>query len=283
MSNDKFKHDYELLEKATTHILNKLESKLGSKTKTKSKANKPNCPHKNIIEEDNIKVCEDCGLEIYGEISFDKDWKFYGLSGDGRKTLDPNRCFRRKTEVKNIFKDVENMGFSEKTISVADEIYNKVANGKIFRGDFRKAIIFACIFYTYKKIGKPISFNKLRTCFNVNRSMILKGMKKVNNVVAKMDDICDKYITPVEIINEIMDSMSATKSQKNRVIDLYEKIKNRSPVINRSRPQSIASGVIYNFIQNEGKNISIKDFTKRVKLSELTILKISKEIDKLLN
>ena len=90
------------------------------------------------------------------------------------------------------------------------------------------------------------------------------------------------YITPVNLIEDIMDKFEASKEQKNEVINLYNKIKNKSSKINRSRPQSISSALIYYWISYKNINISLKDFSKRVELSELTIVKIAKEISEIL-
>ena len=79
-----------------------------------------------------------------------------------------------------------------------------------------------------------------------------------------------------------MDKFEASKEQKNEVINLYNKIKNKSSKINRSRPQSISSALIYYWISYKNINISLKDFSKRVELSELTIVKIAKEISEIL-
>ena len=75
-----------------------------------------------------------------------------------------------------------------------------------------------------------------------------------------------------------MEKFSATDDQKKEVIDLYHQIENKSSRLNRSRPQSVASGLVYFWICSKQKDISIKQFTKKVSLSELTINKISKEI-----
>jgi len=75
-----------------------------------------------------------------------------------------------------------------------------------------------------------------------------------------------------------MQKFSATPEQKQEVIELYEKIKNKSSRLNRSRPQSVASGLVFYWIGKRGKEISLKDFSQKVVLSELTVNKISKEI-----
>ena len=110
----------------------------------------------------------------------------------------------------------------------------------------------------------------------------LKGLKHVNLHVSKESKIHTTYITPINLVEDIMDQFSATNVQKNEVIDLYKRIKNKSSKLNRSRPQSTASGLTYYWIRKKNIDITLKEFSKKAELSELTIDKIAKEIEKVL-
>jgi len=235
------------------------------------------CFHNNIISEKGVNVCVDCGEEVQNNITHDKEWRYYGQS-DTKHSSDPNRVQMRKIEERSIFKDVENLGFSESIISKANKIYAQVTQGKIFRGNSRKAIVFACVFHAYKMSGKPQSHERLIQIFNLNRKTGLKGLKYVNLYAPKESKIRTTYITPKNLVNELMTKFSASEEQTQEVIQLYEKIKNKSSRLNRSRPQSVASGLVYYWICKKGKDITLKEFAKKVILSELTINKIAKEI-----
>lgn len=239
------------------------------------------CGHFQIIDDNGVKICSDCGMEINREINYDKEWRYYGAS-DSRHSSDPNRCHARKLEEKTIFKDVENMGFSEKIVAKANDIYGQVTKGKIYRGNSRKAIVFACIFHSYKLAGNPQSCDMLRNAFNLHRKIGLKGLKRVNLGVPKTSGIRTCYITPLELIGEILDKFNATQRHKEDVAKLYEKIRNKSTIINRARPQSVASALVYYYICSKNKEIGMKDFTQKVGLSELTISKIVKEIQRIM-
>ena len=52
--------------------------------------------------------------------------------------------------------------------------------------------------------------------------------------------------------------------------------------MNRSRPQSIASGLVRYYILLRKKDISMDEFRVKVDLSELTIIRIVKEIARIL-
>lgn len=239
------------------------------------------CLHENIISEKGVSVCVDCGEESHQRITHEKEWRYYGQS-DTKHSSDPNRVQMRKNEERSIFKDVENLGFSESIIAKANKIYAQVTEGKIFRGNHRKAIVFACVFHAYKMSGKPQSHERLIQIFNLSRKTGLRGLKYVNLYAPKNSKIRTTYITPINLVGEIMEKFSATKEQKQEVVELYEKIKNKSSRLNRSRPQSVASGLVFYWICVKGKEITLKDFAKKVILSELTINRIAKEISEVL-
>ena len=242
------------------------------------------CMHDDIINDNGVISCTECGIEVSKIVSYEKDWRYYG-SDDTRKNSDPNRCHIRKIEDKSIFKDVENFGFSEKIVNLANDMYTHVTKGKIYRGNSRKAIIFGCIFHSVKMNGKMYSCESLRTIFKLDKKIILKGLKHVNLNSPKNGTIVNRYITPIELVHEYIVKFPYVEEDKILIGELYEKIKNKSSIINRSRPQSVASSLIYYYFSNKlgSNNFSIKEFIKKVKLSELTINKISKEIIKILN
>jgi transcription initiation factor TFIIIB Brf1 subunit/transcription initiation factor TFIIB len=237
------------------------------------------CDHKNVINESGSFLCSDCGVELSKVMSYEKDWRYYG-NDDTRKNSDPNRCHIRKLEDKSIFKDVENLGFSDKIVNMANDIYIQVTNGKIYRGQSRKAIIFGCVFHSIKLNGKMYTCDHLRDIFKLDRKIILKGLKHVNLNAPKESQIRDKTSNSFELINECCQKFEMPMEQIKEVNELYEKLKNKSSMINRSRPQSVTSSLVYYYIcKKRGfNNVNIKDFVKKVNLSELTINKIAKEI-----
>ena len=241
---------------------------------------KEKCDHLETSIEKGVEICVSCGEEVSKKIQNCKEWRYYGQTDS--KNTDPNRVQIRKLDERGIFKDVENMGFSDKIICEANKIYFEVTKGQIFRGNSRKAIVFASIFHAYKLSGKPQSHDKLIQVFNLNRKNGLKGLKHVNLYAPKTSTIRTTYITPVNLIEEIMDKFSATIEQKEEVVCIYNQIRNKSSRLNRSRPQSVASGLIYYWIKDKQKDITIKQFTKKVNLSELTINKIAAEIEEVI-
>lgn len=236
------------------------------------------CTHLNCFQDDKGKtICIECGIEVFENISFDKEWRYYGASDTKNGGSDPNRCQIRKSEERNIYDDIKHMGFSLSIQQAANTIYRKVTEGQIFRGDSRKAIIFACIFKAFKETGCAQSFEHLQNVFGLKRKVISGGMKRVG-----MSSKSTVYITPADLVPEIMRKFNAEQDHINHVEKLYVKIRNRSSLLNRSRPQSVAAGLVFYYCSSIGKNIPSKVFAEKVGLSELTINKINKEIKSIL-
>jgi len=282
LKSDEFDESYGLSENVIEDVEDINEDvieDINEDIEVKTKIESVSCSHINTINESGTFSCKDCGVEISKVMSYEKDWRYYG-SDDTRKNSDPNRCHIRKIEDKSIFRDVENFGFSDKIVNTANDIYSQVTKGKIYRGNSRKAIIFGCVFHSIKLNGKSYSCESLREIFKLDRKVILKGLKHVSLNAPKSSQVKNKNGT-YELLDEYITKFEIKDKDREEIIEIYDKIKNKSTIINRSRPQSVISSLIYYFLckKNGSNNVNIKDFIKKVKLSELTINKISKEID----
>lgn len=276
--------DFELFKQALKEYENDTElSKIATSeceydTKT---SDDDSCSHDNTLNENGVIICEDCGEEISKQISYEKEWRYYGQS-DSKHSADPNRVQIRKSDERTIYKDVENMDFSEKNVAIANKIYMEVTKGKIKRGNSRKAVIFACMYQSFKIQGKPQTHENLIQVFGLSRKAGLQGLKEVTLNAPKTSAIHTSSITPAHLVEDIMDKFQATDKQKKEVIDIYEQIRNKSSKLNRARPQSVSAGLIYHWITIKNKDISLKEFAKKAKLSELTISKVAKLIEEVL-
>lgn len=267
--------DFEQFDKA----LAKFES--GSHDESPKDKAGTGCQHLNTVDEGGVVACTDCGQEIE-RATDDKEWRYYGPS-DTKRSADPNRVQKRKVDEKSIFKDVENMGFSDKMITAGNKIYLESTRGSILRGTSRKSVIFASMFYSYKQDGKPQVHDKLLSVFGLTRKVALAGMNYVNRHSPRDAMFRGVYITPLHLVGEIMDRFSATEVQKQQVESLYNQIEHTSSKLLGSRPQSVAASLVYYYIESKKINISLKQFSEKVNLSDLTILKLSKEISTVLN
>jgi transcription initiation factor TFIIIB Brf1 subunit/transcription initiation factor TFIIB len=246
-----------------------------SSVETDSTVDLAMCPHENIITDRGVELCSDCGQEICRPIRHDKEWRYYG-SSDTKSSGDPSRVQMRRCDEKNIFRDVENMGFNEKVVATANKLYVEATNGTITRGNIRKSIVFACIFHSFKICNTPQSHEKLIHIFGLTRKAGLNGLKYVSMHAPKDSLIHTVHITAAHLIRDIMCKFSALPSHVEEVIFIYETVKNRDVRLHRARPQSTACGIIYFWICATNRKITLAEFASTVSLSELTIVKISK-------
>jgi hypothetical protein len=225
------------------------------------------CKHSETAMEGTVQLCVDCGVELRRDISFEKEWRYYG-NQDSKYVSDPNRCNARRATDKSIFKDVENMGFSDRVVYVANDIYKSVTNGRISRNNCRKSIVFACIFNAYKLLGDPQSGETLIKAFHIDRKKGLQGLKIVSLNTPKDTIMRTTYISPVNIIREIMDKFSASPEQIADVLRIYELVRDRS-------------SIVFFYIQRTGQDISIHNFATKTGLSDITINKIVREVEEI--
>ncbi len=251
-----------------------------SKKTSKSVTTKKGCEHDSTIEDKGVKLCCDCGMEIKREINYDKEWRYYGKS-DTKNSKDPNRVQLRKEDDKNIFKDVRGMNFKDKIVSDANDLYKKTTKGKIKRGKSRKSIIFACVYEAYSQNGNVQIPSNLIQIFNISRKEGLSGRKFLELHLPKRLQKHNQ-ITPIHLIRDIMSKFDASEEQIEQVITIYKSVENKHTKLNRARPQSVAAGLTYYWFVKNKIHINIKEFSSKVKLSELTISKICGIIDELL-
>ena len=246
-------------------------------TKSTISSAKKECIHPECVFENGLNLCVCCGEEICRTITHDREWHFYG---NDKKNSDPNRVHVRKNEEKTIDADVQNMNVSQSVVSKANELYSICTNGSIYRGSSRKSIIFACIFYAYKMTNKPQSPDSLIKLFGLTRKAGLRGLKIVTVNIPKTFNLYEPTDSSFNLINDIMNRFLTTEEQRKQVFDIYNDIKNRSSKLNRARPQSVATAVIYYWIVKNNIAISLDEFSHSTNLSALTIIKNVKEVEK---
>lgn len=236
----------------------------------------PQCTHTDITYVKGMIVCERCGLEVEGDT---KDWKYFGLT-DVQYSMDPTQCFIRKTRDRSIYEDVQHLNICDRIKDLANSIYVDVCGTNIHRGSTRKAIVFASIYHAYKMDGDPQSCENLIPLFKIQRKEALKGLKYMSEFAPQFTD--GIAITPEHLIVEFAKKFKVPKDRCDEIVDIYKKTIDSSRILNRSRPQSVASGIIWYWLKTNNKSISIDEFTKKVELSELTVTKLAKEVGKIL-
>lgn len=258
--------DYDFLERALLEYEN-----------NNSSLKHAECIHDETIDDNGIIVCIGCGREIEKNIQHEKEWRFYG-SGEGKLNGDPNRVQMRKLEVRSIHKDVEHMNLSEKVVDIADKIFMECTNGGIYRGESRRSRIFGSVYYAYKILGNPQPKNQLIEMFGIDNSSASEGLKFIIMNSPQDSKVHNAFTTTEDLIIDIMSKFEASQKQKDQVVSLFKKIKNRSSELNRARPYSVTCALVYYWMKRTHKDIKLTDYVKIVGLADNTIIRLVKEI-----
>jgi len=144
-------------------------------------------------------------------------------------------------------------------------------------------------------LHKPQIFSKITEVLKIERKDGLKGLKFVSSVIPykihtleqdEMKMYSELFCIQVEpwiFIDEYLYNLQARDEDVEQVRTLYRRLAQMETTkLERNRPQSVASGLIYHWILQSGKKITLKHFAKSISLSELTITKIEKVIRALL-
>lgn len=187
-------------------------------------------------------VCLDCGLEISDPFDQSPEWRYY-KENDNKHAADPSRCSLRKYEEKSIYRDVEGFGIPQRVVDMANDSYALITEESILRGNSRKGLIFACIYYAFEDCEQRKSQEEMKALFNINKKILSSGMKMFNLKIKRKP----VYTSPLDFIPKIMDKFESPVKHAQFVIKLYHKIKTQSSFINRSNPDSIAAALCYFF------------------------------------
>jgi transcription initiation factor TFIIIB Brf1 subunit/transcription initiation factor TFIIB len=248
-----------------------------SMAQSESKDAEQECTHENTEQtEEGINVCMDCGLELNIAIDNSPEWRYY-KENDTKHSSDPSRCSIRKYEEKSIYRDLEPYSIPREVIDKANDAYTIVTEECILRGNSRKGLIFACVYYSYEELGQRKSPDEIKTLFGINKKTLSGGMKMYNLKIKHKAT----YTSPLDFISKIMNKFDSSEQHIQFVTKLFYRIKTQTNFMNRSNPDSIAAALCYFFFKHIKYPISLNEFSKRVGLSDITVHKISKKIAEL--
>ena len=240
------------------------------------------CPHTNTVMNCGVVECLDCGEQLKNSLATESEGKMM-VSIDNRSACDGNRCWAPKKKGRGIRDDVQGLGFPEPVVSKAEEIFQNVTEGAIFRVDKRKSIIVACLMEAYKILKIPITLETLLQ--RLPTENVTVGTRIVETRIKKYDTNRTRvtYHSPEDSIRDILARWESDPRTVDEVIQLFRQVDDKSSLLNRSRVESVAAGIVYYYaLATKRNNITLKDFSTQVQLSESTIQKIAREVSAVL-
>jgi len=274
----------------------------------------------NYILQKSIIICKSCNSTVSNIID-SPEWRFYGsddskncdptrcgmavnlLLPDSSVGTNINRgsnksgmyqvkqyqnwtsmTYKERSRYK-IFKDIESIcnknNIPNIIITESKSLYKLVCETKISRGNNRKGIIAACVYFACKNCNVGRSSKEIAEMFNIKISVFTKGCKNFQNVLqlSKEKSRVDVSISisPFDFIDRFCNNLNMKITDIKTIKNLAKKIETLN-IINDIRPDSFASGcILYYCIEND-IDYNKTHISNCSKISEVTVNKSYKKI-----
>ena len=233
------------------------------------------CPHEQTIDDNSgNKVCIECGLELQAD--------FISTNLSNCSFNDFERCSKnsRKEDLYGIHTDLAHMHLDENTLQSINTLFISITNDKLRRGRARKSVVFACAYAVLKHTNYSNAvFINLKSALNVDTKAISKGLQYFN--LHNKDDRYRVYSTTTDFLNDCI-QVSGLDKYRAHIHALYERVKYKSPAINKSNQKSVAVGIIVYFLkqvhQQPGSARVCSTLLKAMSISDVTVSRISSEV-----
>lgn len=240
------------------------------------------CPHSERSESDGSTfVCRMCGCEVE-MLDFKPEWRFYGAA-DNRVSKDPSRCHRSKENTRGgidkVFQDAK-LGHLPLSIrKKTEQKYKIIVGDETVRGKGRKAIVAACLLFTFRHNGDVRTSDEVRNMFDLSKQEMSDGLTRYLEKFPK-DRIED--IKPADLIERVMRLTKVGLEHYKYVLRIAKCLDGVDATLNRSSPQSVASAILYLYIcltpnVREELGLTKTKFARGVGLSEITVSKLVKK------
>jgi transcription initiation factor TFIIIB Brf1 subunit/transcription initiation factor TFIIB len=236
------------------------------------------CEHKVVMDSGDFQVCTDCGdtKEVF---SYDPEWRYYGVQ-DNRAAKDPSRCrYSSNTASRTIKKALEVRKISDAMVESTIKKYETVVGKKTMRGEKRNGIIAICLWVSLREIGDFRTVTEVGALFNLERKNLYKGLQTYSQAFPGDRTIT---VTPSDLLTRTIKLAEIQDSYKEELKKLCLQLENKSRMLGRSNPQSVAAAIVWLFLclnpdVKAEHHLSKTLYAKRVSLSEITISKLAKE------
>tara|TARA_B100000963_G_scaffold84091_1_gene71658 strand:+ start:3093 stop:4157 length:1065 start_codon:yes stop_codon:yes gene_type:complete len=181
----------------------------------------------------------------------------------------------------------KNAGIPKIIVDEALRQHKKLSEEKTFRGDNRDGIIAASIYIAARIHKYPRTAKEIASIFHLDNTSATKGCKNAVNLLNKMekDDVSsDKThfykTTPTAFIERYCSKLGLNKELTKVCLFVAHKISQKN-LIPENTPHSVAAGIVYFVAQTCNLNVSKKNVNKCSEISEVTINKCYKKLDKI--
>lgn len=182
----------------------------------------------------------------------------------------------------------QNVGIPKMIIDNAIYYHKKISDHSVtFRGTNRDGIIAASIYISCRKNNFPRTAKEIATIFHLDIASTTKGCKNAQIIINELekdmlneDKTMFNKTTPSSFIQRFCSKLQINNELSKLCNFISLKVDSLN-LISENTPHSIAAGIIYYIVQLCNLNITKKDIKNISEISEVTINKCYKKIEKI--
>lgn len=263
-----------------------------------------------LINDGEMIVCTNCGVENNKIIDYNPEWRFYG-SDDNKRSSDPNRCgmptnqiisesslstvitghgfevyrklnswngltYKEKSLISIINKIAQKASVGNVPQSIIDatmKMYQIISKDYIKRGTSRESLIAACFFNALKDNNLIRSNEEVAKLFEIKSKKLSKGCNEFAELMFAKDKDYVKKMRPIEP-KDLIERFCSIMDLDERFINIGARISilvDKLGICQENNPKSIAVGCIYFMSQNYDLGFSKKEIADQCHTSEVTV------------
>ena len=180
-----------------------------------------------------------------------------------------------------------NSGIPKIIIDDAILYYNKIMNARTFRGINRDGILASSIYISCSINGYPRTAKEIASIFHLDTTSATKGCKValsiINELEISMENKDKTHIqktTPSSFLERYCSKLNINNELTKLCLFIASQVEKKN-LIPENTPHSISAGIVYFVCQVCNLNISKKQVNSISKISEVTINKCYKKLDKM--
>ena len=181
----------------------------------------------------------------------------------------------------------QNEGISKMIIDCALRYHKMISEHKTYRGLNRDGIIAASIYIACRVNGYSRTAKEIAKIFNLDTASATRGCKNAMSIINELDSTkinSDKikYIDtkPVSFIERYCSKLNINK-ELTKLCEFIALMIEQRKLMPENTPHSVAAGIIYFVVQEFKLNINKKSINNVSEISEVTITKCYKKMDKI--
>jgi len=272
-----------------------------------------------LINDGEMIVCTDCGVENNRIIDYNPEWRFYGAD-DTKKSSDPNRCgmptnqiisesslstvilghgfevyrklntwngltYKEKSMISILNKIAHKANIGNVPQSIIDstmKMYQIISKDYIKRGTSRESLIAACFFNALKDNNLIRSNEEVAKLFDIKSKKLSKGCNEFAELMFAKDKDYVKKMRPIDP-KDLIERFCSIMDLDEKYISIGSRITflvDKLGICQENNPKSIAVGCIYFISQNYNLGFNKKEIADHCNTSEVTVSNTYNQMNK---